>query len=73
MAWIYIEKDKDEMRSQMRRNMRGRWHFNGGGVTGDDDKVREAYREGYRHGWEDSEDESAENMRRSRDSRGRYE
>lgn len=60
------------MRSQMRRNMRGRWHFNGGGVTGDD-AAREAYREGYRHGWEDSEDESAENMRRSRDSRGRFE
>lgn len=73
MAWIFVGKDGDEsgeMRSQMRRNMRGGYrHY------GDTPMMREnydkGYRQGYKHGWEDKEDE--EEYRRSRDARGRYE
>lgn len=73
MSWIFVDKEKGsdgEMRQQMRRNMRngGNYRNYGSGST----SYHEGYRQGYRHGWEDSEDETDMEMRRSRDSRGRY-
>lgn len=69
MAWIFVDKEGEgsELRSQMRRNMRGgyRHHIDGGS------EYERGYRYGYKHGWEDYEDED-EHYRRSRDSRGRY-
>lgn len=72
MAWFFIDKEEEggseQMRSQMRRNMRGgRYRSYGGGNS-----YRDGYRQGYKHGWEDYEDEDME-YRRQRDSRGRFE
>lgn len=73
MSWIFVDKEKGgegEMRSQMRRNMRGgNMRMYGTG----NETYRDGYRQGYKHGWEDHEDDMDEmEMRRSRDSRGRY-
>ena len=70
MAWIFVDKESEgneQMRSQMRRSMRG------GGYRhyGDNSSYREGYRQGYKHGWEDMEDDDME-YRRARDSRGRF-
>lgn len=73
MGWIFVDKEeggsKEQMRSQMRRNMRsGGYRSYGGGES-----YRDGYREGYKAGYEDgTDDENDENYRRSRDSRGRY-
>lgn len=72
MAWIFVDKESEggsNMRSQMRRNMRsGGGYRRTGGVS-----YRDGYEHGYRHGWEDHEDEEFDGeMRRARDSRGRY-
>ena len=74
MGYIFVDKDNEggsqQMRQQMRRNMRGGNYSpmmrSGGGYE-------HGYRMGYKHGWEDSEDEMDEmEYRRQRDSRGRY-
>lgn len=75
-GWIFVDRDSEsggKMRQSMRRSMRG------GGMMRNDgyspmmrgDEYEQGYRMGYRHGWEDSEDDDMD-MRRSRDSRGRY-
>lgn len=67
MAFIVIDKDnKEQMRSDMREEMR-RGYRSYPHMRNDDSN---SYREGYKHGWEDAEEE--EHYRRSRDSRGRY-
>lgn len=70
MAWIFVDKEQSEgdMRSQMRRNMRGGYRMYGGH---DRDDYEHGYRQGYKHGWDDHEEDGME-YRRSRDSRGRY-
>ena len=74
MGWIFVDKESEggisQMRSQMRRNMRGGYHTYGGSNMRDE--YEQGYREGYKHGWEDSEDETEDNYRRGRDSRGRF-
>ena len=78
MGWIFVDKEeggsKEQMRSNMRSMMRG--GYRGYRSYGDSSAMMhgdysEGYRMGYRHGWEDSEDDAME-MRRARDSRGRY-
>ena len=74
MGYIFVDRgdDGEHMRQQMRRTMRGNYRHDGtmpmmhGG-----DSWEHGYRMGYKHGWEDSEDDEME-MRRSRDSRGRF-
>ena len=68
MAWIFVDKDGEggDMRSQMRRNMRGGYRSQDGGSS----EYERGYRYGYKHGWEDYEDEEGEYRRR--DSRGRF-
>ena len=70
MGYIFVDKESggdSKMREHMRRSMRGGYspmmHHEG-------DNYEHGYRLGYRHGWEDNEDDME--MRRSRDSRGRY-
>ena len=72
-GWIFVDKEKDggEMRQQMRRSMRSGSRYDGYSPMMHEDKWEHGYRMGYKHGWEDSEDEEME-MRRSRDSRGRF-
>jgi hypothetical protein len=72
-GWIFVDKEKDggEMRQQMRRSMRGGYRYDGYSPMMHEDKWEQGYRMGYKHGYEDSEDDSME-MRRARDSRGRY-
>ena len=77
MGYIFVDKESDgKMRSDMRRSMRGGYRHDGyspmmrGGGS-----YEHGYRMGYKHGWEDSEDDMMDdemNMRRSRDSRGRF-
>lgn len=74
MPFIVINDDKgnkEQMRSNMREQMRRNYRSSGGGYHGESQSYRteEAYREGYEHGWRDSEDEE---YRRERDSRGRF-
>ena len=74
MAWIFVDKDSEggeqQMRSQMRRSMRGGGYRSYGGGN----SYRDGYRQGYKHGWEDKEEDWSDDMeyRRSRDSRGRF-
>jgi hypothetical protein len=77
MGYIFVDKESDgKMRNDMRRSMRGGYRHDGyvpmmhGGMG----SYEHGYRVGYKHGWEDSEDDMDEemNMRRARDSRGRY-
>ena len=73
MAWIFVDKESEsggQMRSQMRRNMRGGYRNYGGGNYRDE--YEHGYRQGYKHGWEDKEDDEDMEYRRGRDSRGRY-
>ena len=76
MGWIFVDKDSDsgsKMRQQMRRSMRGGSYRYDGGSSMRGDSYEHGYRQGYKHGWEDSEDDMDDmEMRRSRDSRGRY-
>lgn len=75
-GYIFIDRD-DEMeglRSQMRRNYRGGNYRNYGGssMRGGEQSMREHYyKKGYEHAIEDMEDEEME-MRRRRDSMGRF-
>lgn len=77
MAWIFVDKESEgggQMRQQMRRSMRsGNYRYVGGSSMGGDSSYRYGYRDGYKHGWEDSEDDMDDmDMRRRRDSSGRY-
>ena len=76
MAWIFVDKEEESGKQQMRSNMRqmmrsGGYRNYGGGNSG---SYRDGYRQGYRHGWEDSEDDMDDEpeYRRRRDSRGRF-
>lgn len=75
MGWIFVDKEeggsKEQMRSNMRSMMRGGYRNYGGSSAMMRGDYSEGYRMGYKHGWEDSEDDAME-MRRARDSRGRY-
>lgn len=72
MSWIFVDKGNDgEMRSQMRRSMRGGYRNYGGSSPMMHNEYDDGYRMGYRHGWEDKEDDEVD-YRRQRDSRGRY-
>lgn len=80
MSWIFVDKDKDgsqsQMRSEMRRNMRGGYYYrhdSGPYMRGNSrDEYNEGYRTGYEHGYKDSwEDSDDEMYRRRRDSMGR--
>ena len=77
MAWIFVDREnegsKEQMRSDMRRHMRGGSYRSGGYRMGGDyrEDYNSGYKAGYEHGWQDhAEDE--EDYRRSRDSYGRY-
>jgi len=71
MAYLILNKDDEGMRHEMRRNMRGGNYRNYPMMRGDG--YEHGYRMGYKHGWEDSEDDMDDmQMRRARDSRGRY-
>lgn len=76
MGYIILDKDDghDEMRQNMRRNMRG---VRSGGyrypmMRHGEDSWEHGYRIGYTHGWEDHMDEEDVEYRRRRDSRGRF-
>lgn len=74
-GWIFVDKDSEgDMRSQMRRNMRSGYRYDGGSMMhSGGGSYRDGYRYGYKHGWEDHEDERMEeDYRRMRDSRGRF-
>ena len=78
-GWIFIDKDdehgKQQMRSNMRSMMRGGYRNYGGSSAMMRGDYSEGYRMGYKHGWEDKEDDwmdEDEHYRRSRDSRGRF-
>ena len=74
MGYIILDKDggHDEMRHEMRRNMRGGYRYpmmRHGGER--EDGYEHGYRKGYEHGWEDRMNEEDMGYRR-RDSRGRF-
>lgn len=73
MGYIILNTDREDemegLRSQMRRNYRRGSYRNYGGSSA---TMREHYyKKGYEHAMEDMEDEEME-MRRRRDSMGRY-
>lgn len=73
MGYLIFNTDREDemegLRSQMRRNYRGGNYRNYGGSSA---TMREHYyKKGYEHAMEDMEDEEME-MRRRRDSMGRY-
>lgn len=74
MAYLILNKDDEGMRHEMRRNMRGgSYRYGSSYPMMRGDNYEHGYRMGYKHGWEDSEDEMDDTqMRRARDSRGRY-
>lgn len=75
MGYIFVDKDSDNggMRQHMRRSMRGGYHHEGYSPMMRGDGYEHGYRMGYKHGWEDHEDDMDEmDMRRARDSRGRF-
>lgn len=84
MAYIFVDRESEsggqQMRQQMRRSMRnggyrGGYRYDGGASMREN--YNYGYRQGYKHGWEDHEDEmygteDEMDMRRARDSRGRF-
>lgn len=77
MGYIFIDKEEEsggQMRQQMRRNMRSgnyRYYPNHPMMRGDN--YEHGYRMGYKHGYEDSEEDMSDmEMRRRRDSMGRF-
>ena len=71
-GYIFIDRESEggQMRSQMRRNMRGGYRHEGSYPMMRSGSYEHGYRMGYKHGWEDSEDEMDDmDMRRARDSR----
>ena len=74
MGYNFVDRESDGggMRTQMRRSMRGGYRYDGNyPMMRHEGDYEHGYRIGYRHGYEDSEDDGME-MRRARDSRGRY-
>ena len=74
MGYIFVDKESEgggKMRQQMRRSMRGGYRHDSYSPMMRGGDYEQGYRMGYKHGWEDSEDDEME-MRRARDSRGRY-
>ena len=65
MGWIFVDRENegDDVRTSMRRSMRG-----GHSTEKHGEEYDRGYREGYRHGWDDHEAEG----HRSRDGKGRY-
>ena len=77
MGYIFVDREGEsggQMRQQMRRSMRGGYRHDCYSPMMRGGDYEQGYRVGYKHGWEDSEDDMDEemNMRRARDSRGRY-
>lgn len=79
MGYIFVDRESEsgggQMRQQMRRSMRGgSYRHDGYSPMMRDSNYRDGYRQGYKHGWEDSEDDMNDEMemRRARDSRGRF-
>ena len=77
MGYIFVDREGEsggQMRQNMRERMRSGYRHEGySPVMRGDGSYEHGYRMGYRHGWEDSEDDMDDmNMRRARDSRGRY-
>lgn len=77
MGYIFVDKESggsQQMRRQMRRSMREGYRYDGTTPTmREGGSYEQGYRMGYKHGWEDSEDDMDDmDMRRGRDSRGRY-
>lgn len=77
MAYIFIDKEEEsggQMRQQMRRNMRsGNYRYYPSYPMMRGDNYEHGYRMGYKHGYEDSEEDMDDmEMRRRRDSMGRY-
>jgi hypothetical protein len=81
MGYLIFNTDRDDemdgLRSQMRRSYRrGNYRSYGGGSSlmrgGSEQSMREHYyKKGYEHAMEDMEDDEME-MRRRRDTMGRY-
>lgn len=71
MGYLVINKDDESMRQDMRRNMRGGYRHDGYSPMMRGGGYEHGYKKGYEHGWMDAEDDDME-MRRQRDSRGRY-
>lgn len=73
MGYIIKTDDGEGIRHEMRRNMREDYRHDGYSPMMRGGSFEHGYRMGYKHGWEDSEDDMDDmNMRRSRDSRGRF-
>lgn len=77
MGYIFVDKESgggQQMRRQMRRSMREGYRHDGmTPMMHEGGSYEQGYRMGYKHGWEDSEDDMDDmDMRRARDSRGRY-
>ena len=71
MGYIFVDREGDGLRGEMRRNMRENMRHEGYSPMMHGDSEKEHwYRMGYKEGWHDHEDEV--DMRSSRDSRGRY-
>ena len=74
-GWIFVDKeDGGDMRMNMRRSMRGGYrNYGGSSAMMRGGGYEHGYRMGYRHGWEDHEEDMDDmDMRRRRDSMGRY-
>ena len=78
MPYIIINKDDNEdMRSQMRQQMRNASGIRSMNMRGHDSEIERAYRDGYEHGWKDHEREMDENEsmmsnRRRRSGNGQF-
>lgn len=78
MPYIIINKDDNEdMRSQMRQQMRNTSGIRRMNMRGHDSEIERAYKEGYTHGYKDAVEDNSLEMssienRRERNSRGRF-
>lgn len=77
MPYIIINKDdNEEMRSQMRQQMRNTSGIRRMNMRGHDSEIEQAYRDGYTHGWKDHEREmendSMIDNRRRRSGNGQF-
>lgn len=70
MGYLIINKDEDGLRHEMRSRYRGGMYRQDGYSPMMRDDSEHWYKKGYMHGHEDAEEEM--DMRRQRDSRGRY-
>lgn len=77
MPYIIINKDdNEEMRSQMRQQMRNTSGIRRMNMRSHDSEIEQAYRDGYTHGWKDHEREmendSMIDNRRRRSGNGQF-